>query len=307
MRTYSPSGTIPIAGAVITVLSGLVAALVAGFLYAYLFRWAFIWFLRILLTSGFALLLGGTIDLVARRTKIRSPLFVTAVAVVTTLAGLWIYWGATIWAREGAGRGLAAWSPAELVAYGQHLFANGSWRFKGWQVTGLPLVGFWIAEALWVLYLSLGMARSEVYRPFCESCLAWTESSDGLMRLRATGQEPAWREVLEGELPALAEFPPADDTDAELVRLDLASCPKCEQSNFLTLVAVKCKTNSKGKVSTTETTLVKSGEVSDVHAEFLRQFAAQAEASAEAAADAEDDNEIDDSEEDDSRWNRADA
>ena len=276
MQKYSHSGTVPLGGAIWTTLFGLAAAVIGGVVYAYAFHWIGVaWFIRLGLAFIYALVVGCTISGVANRTKIRSPLFVTVVGLLCTAVGLWVYWGAYNWACNGPQVGVAAWTPQGLVEQGRDLFANGSWTFKRKVVRGWPLVAFWVGEALTGLWLVVTLARSDADRPFCETCLEWTNPTKGLMNLSATGHEPVWGEVLAGELPAIAEFSPARGTHPATVRLDLASCPKCEQSSFVTLTAITTSTDSKGKTKTTERAMIVNGALTATEAEFLRQFAQQ--------------------------------
>jgi hypothetical protein len=86
-------------------------------------------------------------------------------------------------------------------------------------------------------------------RPFCENCREWTQQQLGVARLSGNGTEPAWTKVLSGELPALAEFPPSPPGAAQYVRLDLARCPRCEHSRFLSISAVTVSVDKEGKTS----------------------------------------------------------
>ncbi|MDX1947312.1 MAG: hypothetical protein SFU86_18065 [Pirellulaceae bacterium] len=292
MHTYTHSGKVPIGGAIVTLLGGVIAAVVGGVLYAYAFHWlGVIWFLRVVFAFFFALLVGTTIATLANWGKIRSALFVTLVAFVCSAIGLWVYWGAYQWARQGPEAGLHAWSPGGLLDQGQDLFANGSRVFKKSVVRGWPLVGIWIAEALSGWWLVTMLARSDAQRPFCEACERWTDATKGLMLFAANGHEPAWREVLSGDLPAIAEFPLARGAQPMTVRLDLASCPSCEQSSYLTLTSLTTTTDNKGKTKTTERALIVNGVLTAVEAEFLRQFAQQIkdQAATEATGNDEDD------------------
>jgi hypothetical protein len=257
------------------VLVGLSAAVIGGALYGLVSVWIWYGFIRVVLWLICALTLAVLIGGAAKHGKIRSSLFVTVVALFVSLVGLWIYWGTYDVARHGFNIGLEAWTPARLFEHGQELFDKGSWGMKKTTVTGWLLVAFWVAEAVLLTLMVVGLARSEVSSPFCESCLEWTESTTGLMRLAADGKEPAWQEVLSGDLPALAVFESTDSSSSPHVRLDLASCPKCEHSNFVTLTAVTISKDKKGKTTTTERPLVVSGAISDPEAEFLRQFAKQ--------------------------------
>jgi hypothetical protein len=143
-------------------------------------------------------------------------------------------------------------------------------KAKGWL-----LVIVWIAEGVCVTGIIVATARSDAQRPFCETCLEWTNSEKGLMYLAADGNEPTWQEVLGGDLTALAVFERAFEHTSPHVRLDLARCPKCEHSNFVSLTAVTITTDKKGKEKTTERSPITSGAISDPEAVFLGEFAKQ--------------------------------
>jgi hypothetical protein len=273
MQTYSHSGTVPVAGGIYTPLIGLATAGVGGFVYAYAFQWMPIGLLRLLLLGIYCLVVGVTIAITANSAKIRSPLFVTIVAIVCTLFGLWIYWGAYRWAKEGVGAGLAAWSPAELAEFGQRLFEEGSFKIRRSVIDGWLLVGFWIAEVGVMLWAIVSLARSDVHTPFCESCNEWTAADKTALRFAASGKEPSWSQILAGDFVELGRFETASQLTPEHVRLNVASCPKCVHSNFLTINAVTVSFDKKGKSNAKERTIIRNAHLTDTQTEMLRALA----------------------------------
>jgi hypothetical protein len=273
MRTYTSSGIVPIAGGVITVVGGLLVTALCAFVYAYAFHWMPIGFLRFFLCLIYCFVVGMTIATLGKQTKIRSPLFITVLAFAAMLLGLWIYWGAYRWAKEGAGIGLAAWSPQELIAFGQRLFEEGSIKFRRTTIDGPLLVIFWILEAVVMFCGIVGIAQAHVWQPFCESCQQWTITRAGLIRLSASGKEPAFEQILAGDFALLATFPLASEKTSPHVRLDLTTCPQCQHSNFLSLSAVTIKVDKKGKEKKSEESLLSYGVLTDVQAEMVRQLA----------------------------------
>ena len=149
----------------------------------------------------------------------------------------------------------AFWPPV-LVSFGQTLFAQGSWGIKGGNVSGWFLVCFWIAGAGTILWVTTAIALTNAHLPFCESCHDWTVAEQGVAKLTGTGQEPAWQQVLSGDLPSLAEFPPAERDAREFVRLDVARCPHCQHSRFLTINTVRISVDKKGNETTKEKPIV---------------------------------------------------
>ena len=295
MQRYVHSGIVPASGAILALLMGLSAAIVGGLVYAFAAWWMNWGPIRFLLMLVFAVSVGGFIAVGANRGKIRSPLFNTVLALVCSAVGLWIYWGAYDVARHGLAVAPAAWTPAGIARHGEELFADGSFTMKGRQkIDGWLLVGFWIAEGLAVTGIVVALARLDAQRPFCETCLEWTNSTTGLMRFAADGQEPAWNEVLSGDLPALAVFSPTTPNNSPHVRLDLASCPKCEHTNYVTLTAVTITKNKKGEDKVTERAMIANGAITDPEAQFLREYAKQLHGHAEGDSDDDDDEDDDD-------------
>ncbi len=250
VQTYSHSGAVPVVGAIKTVLVGVLTAAIGGIIYAYAFYWIPFVYLNFLITLAYAGAMGLAVAITARRARIRNNWFVAIVGFLVAAVGLYVYWAAYLWALAGLQNvGLAAFSPSVLIAFGKHLFEKGSWGIKKETVTGWFLVAFWIAEALLVLRVCVSFALAESRRPFCESCGEWTEIEENVARLAATGDEPEWQQVFAGDLPALAAFPAAEQGANRFARLDVARCPRCEQSRFLTVSTVKVTIDKKGKAN----------------------------------------------------------
>jgi len=257
MQTYSHGGAVPAGGAIATVVAGSATAAIGGIIYAYAFRWIPIVYVNFIITLVFGGAMGYVVCAQAQRGKIRNNTFVCVTAFLVGLLGLYVYWAAYLWALAGIRNvGLWAFWPPVLVGFGQHLFEKGSWGLKGDTVTGWILVGVWVIEAGTVLWFAVSTALGESRRPFCESCHEWTEIEPGVARLVATGDEPAWQQVLAGDLPSLAEFPAASPGVQQFVRLDAARCPKCEHSRFLTVSAVQVTIDKKGNAKETERRLI---------------------------------------------------
>jgi len=276
MQRYTHSGIVPVGGAINTVLASLVAAAIGGLVYGFLAYWLSWGPLRLLMMLGYSLAVGGSIEIAANRGKIRSPLFNTVVALLVVALGMWVYWGSYDVARNGMAVAPTAWTPAGLHRNGAELFEKGSFTMKRKQkAKGWLLVAVWIAEGVCVTGIIVAVARSEAQRPFCETCLEWTSAEKGLMYLAADGNEPTWQEVLAGDLTALAVFARAFEHTSPHVRLDLAQCPKCEHSNFVSLTAVTITKDKKGNDKTKERSLITNGAISDPEAVFLDEFAKQ--------------------------------
>src|SRR5262245_61255596 len=128
MQTYSHSGAVPVLGALGTIVISALAAFVGGFVYAYAFFYIPIVQLNVLLTLAFGAGLGLAVAAAAHAGKIRSTLFVGAMAVTTAMLGLYVYWASYLLAVGGIQQvGLWAFWPPTLLEFGNFLFDNGSW------------------------------------------------------------------------------------------------------------------------------------------------------------------------------------
>lgn len=257
MQTYSHSGAVPIGGAISTLVVATVTAIVGGMVYAYAFYWVPFVYVNCLLTMGYGIVIGSAVAIMARRGKIRNNLFLRVAAQQTALVGIYFYWAAYMWALVGIGNvGLTAFWPPALFSFAELLFDQGSWGIKGATVTGWFLVAFWVAEVGVILWMATAIALTNAQLPFCEVCNDWTDVEQGVAKLNSTGEEPAWQQVLSGDLPSLAEFPPAEPSAQQFVRLDVARCPRCEQSRFLTVHRVEITVDKKGNETTKEKPVV---------------------------------------------------
>jgi hypothetical protein len=153
------------------------------------------------------------------------------------------------------------------------LFEEGSFKLRRNTIDGWLLVVFWVAEAGTMFFSIVGLARGDVHRPFCETCEAWTNEDKTALRFAAKGSEPAWAQILAGDFAELGRFETATADTPEHVRLNVASCPKCAHSNFLTIHVVRIVTNRKGKQQTNHTVLLRNGLLTDTQAEMLRALA----------------------------------
>jgi hypothetical protein len=258
VKAYSHSGAVPVLGGLMTVAAGVLAAAILAPIYAYSFRYIPIIYLNVFITLAFGAGIGFAVAMAARWGKVRSNFFLGAIALLSTLLGLYLYWAAYLWALAGFDQvGPIALFPPVLVEFSQQLFENGSWGMKeGEPIKGWFLATIWLVESIVVLTLAMVVAFYDSERPFCETCNVWTDIEPGVARLASTGQEPEWQQVLAGDLPALASFDPAEPGSAQYVRLDAARCPRCEDTRFLTINAVQIVVDKNGQPSEKATPLV---------------------------------------------------
>jgi hypothetical protein len=271
METYRHSGAVPIGGAIASIVLGLLAALIGGFAYAYAFYWIPFIYLNFLMTLIFAAIIGGGVYVGGHVGKVRNTTFSMVVGFLCALFGLWVYWGAYAWALVGPQVGLAAWSPFGLIAFAQALFENGSWGLMGDNpVTGWFLVVAWLIEAGVILFVAVAAAAIDSDTAYCERCQQWTDMQKGVASLDASGAEQTWSRITAGDLVGLAEFQPAPAGSLKFVRLDLAICPQCQTSHFLTIKRVEITHDKKGNAKENEQALVTNAILGPQHVEIVK-------------------------------------
>jgi hypothetical protein len=286
MQRYRHSGIVPLSGAIKTLVFGCAAALVLGFINAYAVAWVPFIYLNFLFTLLFGGAVGMGVNLGIRSGKVRSGWFAGLAALLCMTVGLYVYWGASIWALGGQRIGLRAWSPLVIVELVNALFENGSWGLSdNAPVKGWPLVAVWVVEAGVLYFIAWATALSALMQPFCERCRAWTSMQQGIVRFAGNGGESVWQRIADGDLPALGEVTVLADEPPRFVRLDMARCPHCAESNFLTLKAVELTTDNEGKVKTKERSIVEHAILSSAQVEIIGHLQAEAAALAEATSD----------------------
>jgi hypothetical protein len=286
MHRYSPSGVVPVVGGLMTVGGSLLSAAVLAFVYAVVIRWIPFIYLNFLATLGFGMGMGIVITMLASLGKVRSPLFVRFTWLLTLLFGYYVYWGVTIWTFGLWQRGLQVFHPLAISGFATHLFEEGSWGFKnGDPVTGWLLVAFWVVEFGMLVYFSYITAMANLDQPFCESCNEWTETEKGVALYQATGKEAEWDKVRLGEFHSLLQVPLLSASLGEYVRMDVNACPKCPNSNFLSIQKVKTTVDKDGDESTKESPLIANMTLTGDQLAQVRTLVDQAaDAAAEAAA-----------------------
>lgn len=256
MVFYQHSGKMPAAGVFSAVATGTVAAVVLGIAYSYGIVYIPLCYVNTLLTLAFGALLGVCVALGAMWGKVRSPMFAATYGVAFGLIGLYAAWGADIWARDSIQRGWQVFDPQVLGKYIACFYEHGFWAMAshgqrdGANVSGIPLVIVWSVEAGMVVALSGYVAYYlNKSRPFCEACDCWTRWHNDVRRVSLAGAAAAAvSRLLAGEVGVLPQLPRATPQEQQYLLFELACCPRCDQSNFLSLHIVEHVKNKKGKL-----------------------------------------------------------
>jgi hypothetical protein len=266
METYRHSGAISPVGILLAVTVGVISAVVLGVVYS--LGNVNIPYVKIhcLLTIGFGCLMGLAVGLAAKAGKIRNNFVAAAYGFVIGLIGLYVAWGTDFLIRDIIPAGgqisdaVIAFSPEALWEYIKWFYENGKWAVSGHKPwVGIQLGVVWSIEAITILAGSTIFACIFIMDlPFCESCNRWTTKKAGERKLSLVGAGEALNRLLTGDLTALAEFNLAQDEEAEYLQLDMATCPACSESNYLTVKQNKQTLDSEGKPKTDSKSLLEN-------------------------------------------------
>jgi hypothetical protein len=263
METYRHSGAISPIGIFLASAAGIATAIVLGVIYSFGIVHIPIVQINFLLTLGFGCVMGVAVGWGAKTGKIRNPFVATAYGFVVGLIGLYVAWGTDYLARVLIPGGdhdlLKAFSPTELMDYIQWFYQNGMWAMKGDKnISGIPLAIVWALEAAIILGGSTYLARQFILHvPFCEDCGRWTVNKAGTRFLSLIGAGDPLKQLLSGDLTALENFNLAQ-SESVYLQLDLATCPGCTESNYLTVQQAKQTLDKEGKLKTELTPLVRN-------------------------------------------------
>jgi hypothetical protein len=202
----------------------------------------------------------------AKAGKVRNMHLLGIYGAAFGLLGLYAAWGADLLARGVVkNAGLHAFHPLVLWEYMKFFYERGLWTLGhggqgGDRVSGIVLGIVWLGEAGIIVGLAARIAwRGISSQPFCETCNRWTVSEANVQRLAASSrQAEALEPVKAGDLAALDAFDRAAANARAYLQLDLARCPKCQQSNFLSIYDCQHTVDKHGKPKLTKTAVVEN-------------------------------------------------
>jgi hypothetical protein len=273
---YTPSGEVPLLGALGGLLGGVLAGLVLAFIYCYLVYYIPIVYLNVLCTIGYAVGLGFAAGLVMRWGKVRNMAAATGIAVIPAVLSYyfsWAVWVSLMVSNEDASVSALelARQPALMWELIQKINELGPWSMFNQTFKGLPLWIVWAIEAAIVLIGSpiaaFGLMSAD---PFCENCEKWCESERGVALVGAAEADEFKRRLEAKDFQYLRDVGAKAEDDAEWYRVDLHFCPGCGQTNALSVQKEKLNFDSKGKPSVSSSSFIDKLLLSGADAQHLR-------------------------------------
>jgi len=275
---YTPQG-VTTAGAI-----ALCAAVVMAAAYAYLLQYIPFIIIRMFLPMAFGAGLGFVVAAMLRWQHTRNMSVSTVTAAAVALAAFyfsWCVWAFELFRQAGVQLGIGGiftlgLHPDSMWNVVRGLAETGVWSVKGdhaksateTAVSGWQLWLVWGTEAVAVPGFAILAARQIMGRdPYCESCSLWSKATSEIARISAVPL-PELRQHLESKNFSYVAQHAAGAQDAAYYRLDLHSCPQCQNLHPLT---VKWTTvNKKGKKN--EKVVVDKLLLSCTEAQALREL-----------------------------------
>ena len=276
VEKYEQSGRVGATGLPVMALIGGVSAILLGVVYVYGIAWIPILYASILLTGGFGFVLGVIVGWAGKVGKVRNSLVVGLMGFFTGALGLYVAWAFDGIARFGAADfpGILL-SPNGLMSYMTVFYNEGFWSMgrNGGAVSGMPLAGIWIVEALIIAGVPGLVATSFTSDlPFCEACHRWTDKVEGLCQLHPPeDDDTAMEKLCEGDVSVIERFSKSPADAAAYIRLDTAQCPDCDQCNCLTVNLAQITLDKDGDASTNVTAIAQNLMLSSSAMEELRE------------------------------------
>jgi hypothetical protein len=273
VETYKHSGSSGGLGVPLVAFASVVSAVVLGFIYCYAINYIPFIYLNLFIAIGFGLGLGFAVAWAATVGKMRNTMLVSVLGFLAGVGGLYVAWAVDPMARS-EGELPMMFNPSELWEYIGFFYDKGFWSIGSGDdtVSGVFLGIVWLVEAGVIVGGSTLLAMACMAdQPFCEVCNGWTNSEEAVACLAPTTQyEPQFERILDGDLSGMHELMSIDDSLSRYLRFDLAICPTCNESNFLTISVVSQSVDKDGELKTDTTELIKNMIISESDTAIVR-------------------------------------
>ncbi len=277
-------------------LGAVAAATLLGIAYAYVDVYSpIVGYISVLFVGGFAYALGVSVAVIGRVTKCRSTGFMALVGFLAGLVGLYVSWGAFVYAV------LARWGdpadvtnltlsgvllePGSLWEMIKAINASGWYSIKEFTPQGTFLWVMWGIEALIVVGGPTFFAASGIdNHVFCEGCNRWSEHTDSAVRLSLPVSEHHLDGLTPENLSALESLETVSEAHNPQLCVDTWHCPTCTNTSAIKTKTITAVVDKEGKSETETQDLTPIWTVRRGDLDRLKLLADRSPASTEPAA-----------------------
>jgi hypothetical protein len=239
---YTPPRRIDIARTVVGFIAGTMAAMAGAFIYAKLQRQLHSPILRIGEMVGGALAVGIIASSVVAYGRVRLPLVAVSIGAVLGMIALYAMW--VTWVHDVFNRprlSIAYWSlishPMYSIRIVRFVGTFGTWKYHGEVIRGPALWVIWILEATPMLLCGALFPLKAMPNddPVCLWCGSTCRLVRPIARFAIEGRDELIAQVEGRRFAAIATYPPPPDDSAPQLSVRLMSCPRCGQTNVVTI------------------------------------------------------------------------
>lgn len=280
---YRHSGRVPVGGLALALAILIPIAVVAGVLYSGAVVFLPFIKLRGLLSFAYGGGIGAVVGVVCKYAKFRNRFMVALTTLIITAVSYYAAWAVhcawVVMSQQGFSgdvvmTAVLGFLPQAMFEWGRFIFENGIWIQNGNPTDGWEAVAGWVIEAAIVFSTAFVARKTYGTAPFCEDCDVWTEETKQLADLPVLPSDPAWQQVASGQIAAIRKLQLAQDTP-QYVELQLASCPSCTISNFLSAVGVTMALNKAGEIQKQEADIFRGMQISNEQKDEILDFAGE--------------------------------
>jgi hypothetical protein len=239
---YTPPQRVDVARALVGTVGAVALAIIGAILYAKFLPDVTYIVLRCGAFAGAALGAGILGMCAVHFGRVRVPVIAASIGALVGLVALyvmWVVWVHNVIARFGAV--IPYWRfavhPVALFHLVRSIDQEGTWSLDGSRIFGPPLAFIWACEAGAILaaavFMPLKAMRDE--EPVCKSCGQKCRSIGRLPRFAAECKSTVISAVENRDFESLVSCPAPEHQDSPELTLRVVSCPKCKQTNVLTV------------------------------------------------------------------------
>jgi hypothetical protein len=270
-RYYRSSGRVPFGAILLMQLAGGLTAALCAAIYAAIEWWNPFIYLTFLATFVFGFATGYAVNAAARIGKVRSRMFTGLIGTAAGILGVyltWVFYSYCLF-RFGLKVELMLWNPLDLWDLMRQIMENPVWEMRGFKPEGWMLAVLWLLEAGIIIGTS-AMAALADDKPFCDPCDTWTDSTVSGAIMPVTDPEALRRDLEAEKYGVLDDLMAEPASPTNFYQAMIHSCPRCEESNFLTVSHVTITTDSEGNPQSKAEPVVKYLRIPFALAEHLK-------------------------------------
>ncbi|MBT3381673.1 MAG: hypothetical protein HN742_35615 [Lentisphaerae bacterium] len=241
MTHFRHSGQITVAGILMGLALGSLAALLLSIPYAYITVYVPFVFLNIIATAALGGLTGLCAAKAARKGDLQSPAAYVTIGLVVGVAAEfwnWVFWIFAISRQE-----LLTFQPSVIVAVARNILPEGTWGMSsGTNITGIPLLCVWVVEGA-IIIIACAAAALEGLKSYlcCPKCTTWFNTATKTLTYDVPAALPdVVDEFSRLQFACLADLQPVEAAGADrYLQLDLFFCPECSEFGCFSFTSVE--------------------------------------------------------------------